>query len=151
MYVKNIMTKLSDLTVVYPDTVIKEAVNTMLSKGLTELPVVDKQNSFLGEISMRDIIGEALPSYVTNGNLKDVSFAPGLFKFEDKLKELTTKEVKSAMKKSIRTVTPEMSTFEVSTLLAVSEDRDEIIYAVEKDGKLAGAVSIASIFSKLVK
>jgi len=55
------------------------------------------------------------------------------------------------MKKSIRTVTPEMSTFEVATLLAVSEDRDEIIYVAEKDGKLAGAVSINSIFSKLVK
>jgi CBS domain-containing protein len=151
MYVKSIMTKLGDLAVVYPDTSIKDAVKTMLSNGLTEMPVVDKQNNFLGEISMRDIIGEALPKYVVEGALEDVSFAPGLFKFEDKLKELIAKEVKSAMKKSIRTVTPEMSTFEVATLLAVSEDRDEIIYVVEKDGKLSGAVSIASIFNRLVK
>jgi CBS domain-containing protein len=151
MYVKNVMTEAKDLTVAYPDMPIKKAVEIMLSKNLTELPVVDKQNNFLGEIGMRDIIREALPKYIVDGNLKDVSFAPGLFKFDDKLMDIIPREVKTVMKKERKTVTPEMSTFEVATLLAVSESMDEIIYVVEKDGRLAGAVSIASIFRRLIK
>ena len=151
MYVKSIMTLLRDLKVAYPDMTIREAVEIMLSKNLTELPVVDKQNNFLGEIGMRDIIREALPKYIADGNLKDVSFAPGLFKFDDKLKDIIQKEIKAVMEKDRKTVTPEMSTLEVATLLAVSESRDDVIYVVEKDGRLAGAVSIASIFRRLIK
>ncbi|OGW03770.1 MAG: hypothetical protein A2889_09105 [Nitrospinae bacterium RIFCSPLOWO2_01_FULL_39_10] len=151
MYVKRIMTLLRDLKVVYANTAIREVVEIMLSNGLTELPVVDKKNLFQGEISMRDILREALPRYIADGNLKDVSFAPGLFKFEDKLKDIMYKEVSAVMEKSIRTVSPEMSTFEVATLLAVSEYKDDIVYVVEKDGRLAGAVLISSIFRGLIK
>lgn len=151
MYVKDVMTVVDKLKVAYPEMKIKEAVEIMLSNELTELPVVDKKNLFQGEISMRDMLREALPKYIADGNLKDVSFAPGLFKFDDKLKDIMSKEVSSVMEKSIRTVSPEMSTFEVATLLAVSEYKDETVYVVEKDGRLAGAVLISSIFSKLVK
>jgi len=97
MYVKRIMTLLRDLKVVYANTAIREVVEIMLSNGLTELPVVDKKNLFQGEISMRDILREALPRYIADGNLKDVSFAPGLFKFEDKLKDIMYKEVSAVM------------------------------------------------------
>ena len=76
MYVKRIMTLLRDLKVVYANTAIREVVEIMLSNGLTELPVVDKKNLFQGEISMRDILREALPRYIADGNLKDVSSAP---------------------------------------------------------------------------
>lgn len=151
MYAKNIMTNVSDLKVIYSDMQIKEAVEIMLSNGLTELPVVDRSNIFLGEMSMRDILKEALPRYIADGNLKDVSFAPGLFKFDDKLKDIMYKEVSAVMEKSIRTVSPEMSTFEVATLLAVSEYKDDTVYVVEKDGRLAGAVLISSIFLRLVR
>lgn len=150
MYAKNIMTNVSDLKVIYSDMQIKEAVEIMLSNGLTELPVVDRSNIFLGEMSMRDILKEALPRYIADGNLKDVSFAPGLFKFDDKLKDIMYKEVSAVMEKSIRTVSPEMSTFEVATLLAVSEYKDDTVYVVEKDGRLAGAVLISSIFLRLI-
>ncbi len=151
MYVKDVMTVVDKLKVAYSEMKIREVVEIMLPNGLTELPVVDKSNIFLGEISMRDMLREALPKYIADGNLKDVSFAPGLFKFEDKLKDIMSKEVSTAMEKSIRTVSPEMSTFEVATLLAVSEYKDETVYVVEKDGRLAGAVSIASIFRRLIK
>lgn len=151
MYVKDVMTVVDKLKVVYPEMKIREVVEIMLSNGLTELPVVDRSNIFLGEISMRDMLREALPKYIADGNLKDVSFAPGLFKFEDKLKDIMSKDVSTVMEKSIRTVSPEMSTFEVATLLAVSEYKDETVYVVEKDGRLAGAVLISSIFRRLVR
>lgn len=151
MYVKDVMTVVDKLKVVYPDMTIREVVEIMLSNGLTELPVVDRSNIFLGEMSMREILRKALPRYIADGNLKDVSFAPGLFKFEDKLKDIMYKEVSAVMEKSIRTVSPEMSTFEVATLLAISGYKDETVYVVEKDGRLAGAVLISSIFRGLIK
>ncbi len=151
MYVKDVMTVVDKLKVAYSEMKIREVVEIMLPNRLTELPVVDKSNIFLGEISMRDMLREALPKYIADGNLKDVSFAPGLFKFEDKLKDIMSKEVSTVMEKSIRTVSPEMSTFEVATLLAVSEYKDETVYVVEKDGRLAGAVLISSIFRRLVR
>lgn len=151
MYVKNVITGVDKLKVAYPEMKIKEAVEIMFSEGLTELPVVDKNNLFQGEISMKDILRDALPKYIVDGNLKDVSFAPGLFKFEDKLKDIMQKDIGSVMKKGIRTVLPEMSTFEVATILAVSEYKDEIVYVVEKDGRLSGAVLITTIFRRLIK
>jgi CBS-domain-containing membrane protein len=149
MDVQNIMTKLSDLKVIYPGTQIKEAVRVMLSANLTELPVIDKNGIFQGELSMRDIICEALPTYIVDGSLKNVSFSPGLFKFEDKLKDLLLAEVKSIMKRNIRTITPSISTFGAVTLFSISGD--ETVYIVEKDGRLAGAISISVIFERLIE
>jgi CBS-domain-containing membrane protein len=149
MDVQNIMTKLSDLKVIYPGTQIKEAVRVMLSANLTELPVIDKNGIFQGELSMRDIICEALPTYIVDGSLKNVNFSPGLFKFEDKLKDLLLAEVKSIMKRNIRTITPSISTFGAVTLFSISGD--ETVYIVEKDGRLAGAISISVIFERLIE
>ncbi len=149
MEVKSIMTTLSDMKVIYPDTQVKEAVRIMLSANLTELPVIDRNGIFLGELSMRSIICEALPTYIVDGSLKNVNFSPGLFKFEDKLRDLLTAEVRLVMKKNIRTLTPSISTFGAVTLFSISGD--ETAYIVEKDGMLVGAVSISVIFKRLVE
>ncbi len=149
MDVKNIMTELSELRVIYPNTQVKEAVRIMLSANLTELPVIDKNGIFQGELSMRSIICEALPTYIVDGSLKNVNFSPGLFKFEDKLKDLMLTEVKMVMKQNIRTLTPSISTFGAVTLFSISGD--ETVYIVEKDGRLVGAVSISVIFKRLIE
>ncbi|MEK7814203.1 MAG: CBS domain-containing protein [Candidatus Desantisbacteria bacterium] len=149
MEVKNIMTELSELKVIYPDTQIKEAVRIMLSANLTELPVIDRNGIFQGELSMRGIICDALPTYIVDGSLKNVNFSPGLFKFEDKLKDLMLTEVKIVMKQNIRTLTPSISTFGAVTLFSISGD--ETVYIVEKDGRLMGAVSISVIFKRLIE
>ncbi|MFH1961611.1 MAG: CBS domain-containing protein [bacterium] len=148
MEVQQIMTKLDEMKVVYPDTQVKEAVRIMLSANLTELPVIDKDGIFQGELNMRSIICEALPPYIVDGSLKNVNFSPGLFKFEDKLKDLMLAEVRLVMKQNIRTITPSISTFGAVTLFSISGD--ETVYIVEKDGRLVGAVSISVIFKRLV-
>ncbi|MEK7274694.1 MAG: CBS domain-containing protein [Candidatus Desantisbacteria bacterium] len=149
MEVQNIMTELSELQVIYPDTQVKEAVRIMLSANLTELPVIDRNGIFQGELSMRGIICDALPTYIVDGSLKNVNFSPGLFKFEDKLKDLMLTEVKMIMKQNIRTITPSISTFGAVTLFSISGD--ETVYIVEKDGRLMGAVSISVIFKRLIE
>ena len=149
MEVQNIMTELSELRVIYPDTQVKEAVRIMLSANLTELPVIDRNGIFQGELSMRGIICDALPTYIVDGSLKNVNFSPGLFKFEDKLKDLMLTEVKIVMKQNIRTLTPSISTFGAVTLFSISGD--ETVYIVEKDGRLVGAVSISVIFKRLIE
>lgn len=52
-----------DLTALFPDTTIAEAVEVLSTHRVSGLPVADQEGHLVGFISEKDIIRAALPGY----------------------------------------------------------------------------------------
>jgi len=111
-----------NVTTVLPDITLQEAMNLIIEKDITGLPVVDTEENLIGIITEKDII-----DYKTKANLK---FA----------------KVRDAMKTDITTYSPETPLEEIIRI--ISEERFRRVPIVENK-KVVGIISRRDIIKFL--
>ena len=107
-------------------TNIREAVELLLNKNITGVPVVDKENNLVGYLSEQDCIEEML---------NDAFYCeePG--------------PVSKVMQRNVMSVTPKTTIVELAQTIIHSRPKN---YPVIDDGKLVGLINRANVLQALI-
>jgi len=134
MLVKNIMFK--DISSLADSALVQHAVKTLLRQHRESLPVVNRQNKYLGMLSVADILNAVLPEHYQL--LQDLTFVPDSEKLVEELKKVNLQKVKALMRVDLPTL-DEADTALHAVNIMISRGIDSI--AVVRQGKLAGVVN----------
>jgi CBS domain-containing protein len=129
-----------------PDDVLRLANSLINEHKVSMLPVTDKDDTYLGELNILDILKVGVPDYLMM--MEDLKFLKSyeplenLFEKED---EITAGEI---MQKDNKVLEPDDSIVE-AVYLMLKEGRR--YFCVVEDGKLLGVVTAMDVFRKVVK
>lgn len=147
MTVKTIM--LTNPKAVLPEDTVPKAVQLMLDHGIRNLPVVDKNDRFVGTFSSVHLIELLLPRVVTMesgfGDVRDLAFVHDSFAdIKDRLDEVRSHKVGDYMDtENIVVVEPDTSIIEAMFLLY--KHRTHVPVVEKRTKKLVGVVSFNCI------
>lgn len=142
--VENIMNR--RFTSVRPGTTVREVIDIFVKENLTFVPVSESDGSFAGEVHLIDIIASGLPDYARM--IGNMSFLSSIEPFEEMLKHEDSIPVSTIMKMPAHKIHPSTPIIELA--LRLTETGRKCI-SVEKDGKIAGVVSLSDILNKLLR
>ncbi|MBF0136170.1 MAG: CBS domain-containing protein [Magnetococcus sp. DMHC-1] len=145
MLVREVMIK-SVRTVKAGDSVRAVAAIICTNK-ISGLPVVDEQMKLIGLISEKDILNTLLPSY--HDFLEDPIGARDFVGMEKSYSAVLQREVSSLMTKKLFTISPDDPVMKAASQMALHNFRRMPV--VEKDGTLAGIVSLGDIHKAIFK
>ena len=153
MTVKNIMSH--RLVKLKPTDRVCDALNIMHKKQIRNLPVVDKDDQFIGLFGIRPLVRILLPEAGRiKFGLKDLSFMPDeLGELYKRLQDIAQKPVSHFLekKKKLTFCKPSTSFPEVLELLDQSADSSLPVIVVKgKRKKLVGMVSSWDVLEKIV-
>ncbi len=135
----------NDFQTCSPEDSLDSVLETFVKFDLTYCPVVDKNNLFLGEIRLRDVLGLAIPDYARRlGGLKF------LLNFEpfNNLSELRRSlKVEDIMKDAVYTAEPKTPVVELTFNLAAGNLRN---IPILEEKKLVGFVGLKDLLHKVV-
>ena len=128
------------------DTTLEDVARRFIVENMSGLPVVDKNNKFLGEITERELIEFGMPKYITI--LDDVSFLTVGEPFEEYLSKEKTTIIKDLYRKEkVITVDRKAPIMEISFLM-VNKSVTRI-YVVE-DNFYYGMIERSDIIKKVL-
>ena len=111
-----------DVITILPDVPLKEAIDILVEKGITGIPVVDSEGVLLGIVTEKDII-----EYKTRGNME-------------------TAKVRDVMNINVYTFSPSVP---LQELVSVFSQRDFRRVPIVEDGRVVGIVSRKDIIKFL--
>ncbi|KPV41383.1 hypothetical protein AN478_02045 [Thiohalorhabdus denitrificans] len=132
----------TDFFILTPDALVHQALEPVWENRRRELPVVE-EGRFLGVLTMRELIRQALPSYIRNDrHFANLTFAPDLHQVTDRLQELGQRTVREVMSREVRKVGPDTALLAVATALIRDEDKEaRNVWVVDDGHKLVGQIS----------
>lgn len=137
----------TDVVSISPCSTVQEAINTVLTRKVGTLPVVDPENRLLGVIAIDDLIRLFLPDFVSF--IEDIDFVRDYGALEIPY----TEEVAGIWRLSVEQVMSEPVAVEEDCgpirALSVMEKHRLQDLPVVKGGKLVGIVSRVDIFRRL--
>ena len=86
-----------NITPVYEDTTLEEVAKRLISEKIGGIPVVDKENNFLGEITEKELISYGMPKYLSL--MRDLDFLTIGEPFEEYLLKEETATIKDIYRK----------------------------------------------------
>lgn len=129
-----------------PDAKLSELGKVMAENDMAVLPVVDSQNTYLGEVGVINLLKVGVPDYLMMiDNLNFISnFEPleHLFEKEDIV------SVREIMYANHVVLSPSTSIIEAVTLMIRFKCR---FFSVVENGKLVGVLTAMDVFSKVFK
>lgn len=129
-----------------PDAKLSELGRVMNEHGLAVLPVVDAQNTYLGEVGVINLLKVGVPDYLMMiDNLNFLSNFEPLEHLFDKEDIVTVREIMYA---NHVTLSPSTSIIEAVTLMIRYKCR---FFSVVENGKLVGVLTAMDVFSKVFK
>lgn len=139
----------SDVTTVTPDKTVEEVLEIFKEKSIRNVPVVDKDGTFLGLMGLHQILLALLPKAVTmQHGLEDLSFvvgaAPGIAK---KLRKMHGVAVSEIMNKNPSVAHCETSTIE--SLRIMSMEGSPVVVTEKETGKFKGIISRKTLLDDL--
>lgn len=142
--VENIMT--TTIYSVTKDTTLDELGNLFYNYGFNYCPIVDCDNSLIGEINMLDLMKKTLPDidYCRENFDQLAVIEPDT----SVLKKSSGNTVESIMRSAEFTLPPNASIAEAIFMLVNNRRRD---IPVIKDKKIVGILSYTDVFRKLIK
>jgi len=144
-----------DVISLKPDDSIMSALKLMCTHSVHNLPVLDKNNNFLGLFSLRRLSRELLPKAAKldeNSLLMHINFMPdGTDELLKRLHKIGRKPVSDLLEKSskLRFCNPETTLPELLQLLFDSPTSLPVVVVEGKKKKLAGMVSNWDVLTKL--
>ena len=126
-----------------------DAFKLVQEMRVRQIPVLDGQKRVVGVITPRSLMKAILPSYITEGLLSDVKFAPELPDFVKHIDSLASKKVFDLLEKDFAAVSPETSVMEVSTLMINAKKHVESVLVVDDKRVLLGIISPWDVFKRL--
>ncbi|HKJ71238.1 MAG TPA: CBS domain-containing protein [Gammaproteobacteria bacterium] len=139
MLASDVMT--TEIRTLDPETRVRDALEDFWSGRLFEAPVTEN-GRIVGMLNLRHLIRQALPGYLLEEEMGDVSFAPDLEQVARRACEEGDKRVRDMMLTRFRTVRQDTALFAVATKL-LKEDTKEAqhVAVVDGQGQLLGLVS----------
>lgn len=135
MKVKEIMTK--DVISLSPNIIAKDALDILLKRQISGLPVIDSQEILVGMFTEKEILSYILPSYIST---------VGRFIYEEnpksvkkKFMELDKIKISQLMRKDVITTTPNTTLCEVARLMLTQKARRIVV--VDETKKVVGIVA----------
>lgn len=148
MNVEEIMTK--EVFTVFPETSVEEVARLISQRGVSGLPVVDKENNLKGIVTEGDLLYRVknLPIPVHFQLLGGIIYLDKVTQLENDLKKKIALRAEELMTKDVITVRKDTSLEEASTKMV--EKRLKRLPVVE-DGKLVGVISRKDIVKWFVE
>lgn len=144
MTIGDIMSK--RVTLVHPDTSLRELWKTIFSRRVNALPVVDRKKKLLGIISKEDMLKLLYPNY--EDMLEDLFTSHDFEAMEERIHDLNVKEARDIMCKRVvftREDTPIMRA--LSRMIA--RRLNQLPVLSRKDDTVVGMVTKGDIFRAL--
>ncbi len=116
---------------------------------LRMLPVVDHDGVVRGVISTFSILEHLLPSYVTSGDLSDLSFAPDIDLMRAHFADQQQSNITELMEEALL-VTPDDAALAVAAAL-IRHGKHECAMVVDEQQRLLGVISAGDILNGLAK
>ena len=145
----------TDVVTIRPNDSIKKALQLMCMHSVHNLPVLDKDNTFIGLFSLRRLSRELLPRAAKldeNSLLMHINFMPdGTDELLKRLHKLGKKPVSDLLEKNnkLRLCSPDTSLPELLQLLFENPTSLPVVVVKGKDKKLMGMVANWDILTKL--
>ena len=147
MKAQDIMTR--QIHTIASECTIGEALARMADLRLQAFPVVEKENVLLGMLNFWQILEQAMPSYITKGDLPDVGYAPDLAQFHDHLGQLKTQPVTLVMNPHPPCVRPDDSVLACAALIMKTPKTVYLLPVVEGGRILVGLISAWDIIKEI--
>ncbi|MFA5928329.1 MAG: CBS domain-containing protein [Candidatus Margulisiibacteriota bacterium] len=141
MFVKDIMFK--NITSVEEDAELKYLIKILVRQRRDTLPVVSKDNEYIGLIGVQDILNASVPGFC---KVCSMVFMPNSKMLMKGLKKVSDKKVKSFLKK-IPTVTEKDTAIHAANLM-IRKGLQTV--AVLKGKKLVGMVNLVDFLASLL-
>ncbi|NSW58526.1 MAG: CBS domain-containing protein [Armatimonadetes bacterium] len=137
----------TDVVTIEAGESVRRAGEIMLDTGYAALPVVSPEGAILGLLTESDILGLAIPEYLSN---TDLSFMPKKDRFPGpESVDLDSVTVGQAMRRAIlRTVGPDEPVIEVAQIMVREHVRR---CPVVENGKLVGIISRRDLMEIIVR
>ncbi len=135
MQVKEIMTK--EVISVKPQDNAKVALDILLNKRISGLPVIDAQGVLVGMFTEKDVLGYILPSYLERVGRFVYEENPKIIK--KKFKDLENLSVSQLMRKDVVTINEDAALCEVARLMLTQKVRRFPV--LNKEKKVIGIVA----------
>ncbi|HAK88996.1 MAG: hypothetical protein A2077_01355 [Nitrospirae bacterium GWC2_46_6] len=151
MKAKDLMIPLQDY--LKPENTLKEAVNLLLTAkrgeekvGVKGLPVLDKNGTLMGMLSMGDILKAVFPSYMSMMDLGEFTW-DGMV--ESMAKKVSGKKVEALMTEPVVTVDEDASLMEcVDHMIKKNVKRLPVL---DGSGRVVGMIYERDVFSAITK
>ncbi|OGX24677.1 MAG: hypothetical protein A3J51_05960 [Omnitrophica WOR_2 bacterium RIFCSPHIGHO2_02_FULL_45_21] len=145
MKVKEAMVK--EVDSLSPDISVKEAMDTLLKRKISGLPVIDQAGKLVGMFTEKNILSYLLPSYIEK---------VGRFVYEEnpkatkkKLTELCQIKVSQLMRKEVITAAEDVALCEAARIMLTQKARR--LPVVDKEGKVVGIIAREDILRAMNK
>lgn len=143
MHVKDVMHK--DVTSLSPSTNALEALQIILNKHISGLPVIDKEGNLHGMLTEKEFLKVILPGYIEQvGTMIYTGYDKTIKKMQG-LKNLTVKDV---MREKVITTNPSVSLAEIARLMLTQRIRR--IPVIEND-KVIGIITREDVVKTIAK
>lgn len=135
-----------DLTALWEDSTLLDAVEVMFSHGLSGVPVVDEDYRVIGFISEKDVVRAALPGYVDY--LQDALVIPDFGQFQVRFRRAGKEMVSKYMAKDVISFQEDDSDLYVAmTMIRHNIKRAPVV----RGGVLIGAVTRAALMGRMME
>jgi len=138
-------------TPLYDDAPLSTAIEFMVEKRMGLVPVVDRNEAFVGQLSGDRLMRAMLPKTFTYvRGMDNVGYVrESREELRERLGDLRNKPVGSIIDRQVTVVHPETSLTEALLLLSKNQN---VVPVVEEDtGKLLGAISFFTVLAALIE
>jgi predicted transcriptional regulator len=142
MHADLVMTK--DVVTCSPDDIVKDVLKTLEGKNFRMIPVVDNEKYVVGAINTLSLLGKLVPSYIIQGYLKSIPYAPDMGMLRKHYSEIIDCKVSEVMERDPTIINSSESLLSVTAAL-ITYDRFEYGIVVDKQKKLIGIIAASDI------
>jgi len=136
----------TEIHVVSPDQNIADVLDLFARYQISYAPVVDKNEKFVAEINMIDIMKVGMPAYTSA--LPNMNFLSSFEPFEELLQHEKDIPVQKIMRKPEIVLSPETSIIEA--IFEFTNHRRRHL-PIAKDGRIVGVVSYMDMLNKILR
>lgn len=136
-----------DVSPVYEDTTLEEVATRLIAEKRVGIPVVSKDNDFLGEITEKELISFGMPKYLTL--MDDLNFFTVGVPFEEYLVNEKTATIKDLYRQKNCMQVIDKKTPIMEICLSMMQKNMTRLYVVE-DNKYIGAIERSDIVKKIL-
>lgn len=145
MKVNEIMAK--NITSLSSDTNAREALNLLMEKKISGLPVIDEKNKLVGMFTEKEVLAAVLPSYLEKVGRFIYQENPKAVRH--KIVALQAMKVKDIMRKEVVTVDEETTLCEVARIMLTQKARR--LPVLDKAKEVVGIVSRGDVVKALME
>ena len=134
-----------------PEYTIGAALRRFADLDCHAFPVLDDEKTLLGTLNFWQILEQAIPAYIINGDMPDIRFAPDLAQFHERLEDLKPKPVIQVMDPHPPTVSPDDSVLACAALIMKTPKTAYLLPVVEGNRRLVGIISAWDIIKEIAR